>query len=304
MYGPKCCPFNLLCSSAYDPKLFARRFLRSGDALIVGEKAIEGGQGRIFPGTMFGTPIAAKQYKVNSADIELEIGLLGRATHPNIIRLLAWCKKGQEQYLVMECAYEDLTRGLEHLGRLEYADRKNVRQRWVSEIAQALAWLHQSVPKIIHGDLRESNIMLSIHSEIKLIDFGLAGTSSALPVGNRNIRLRGELPSYAADMLAFGLVALRVLGECSEQFLLTEARKDCLQTWLDIFAEQARPKAENAMKQIYTQETRTFLQRCLSPIASTRPSAFEATERIPPVLPQSPLSAAPKWSLASSEQIK
>lgn len=254
--------------------------------MTVGERAIEGGQGFIFPATMFGTHVVAKLPKDNT-NIEVEIGLLGRATHPNVIRLLAWCEKdgkqGKQQYLVMESAKETISR------RLQNAPDVVLRRRWVSEIAQALAWLHQCDPPIVHGDLREANILVSAHDEIKLIDFGLANSASTRLGGNRDIHLKDENSSCEADMLNFGVVVLHMLSghACS---IATQKERALLCTWLDVFTTS--DTAKKAMDTLTEAKEHNLLQECLSPHPDKRPKASRAVEVWQPLA----LVSAPVYS--------
>jgi len=97
------------------------------------------------------------------------------------------------------------------------------RLKLIQEIACALRYLHSRVPKIVHGDLKDTNIyveMVTAEPCAKLLDFGLSRlvTKHAQPLGGTLNWMAPELfkgrrvmPDVSADVFSFGLVLLFVL---------------------------------------------------------------------------------------------
>lgn len=164
------------------------------------------------------------------------------------------------------------------------------RARWLLEIASALSWLHNLKPIIVHGDLRPENIMLSEFDEIKLIDFGLSHIngevdgpalakrrgkqdSNTKPLGNKNIRLRGEdVSNPSSDVFAFGIVAVQLFTSLS--LSIVDAERTSLQGWRDVFREKDLAiQAVELMQSDLPPNVVKIIIECLSPQPIARPSA-------------------------------
>ncbi|KAG8896831.1 hypothetical protein FRB99_008618 [Tulasnella sp. 403] len=93
------------------------------------------------------------------------------------------------------------------------------RPRFILEVAEALAYLQSK--KIVHGDIKGANILISPHGHALLCDFGLSRIISvATPRtlrGGRSIPwqspelLKSQSKSYAGDIYAFGMTIYEIL---------------------------------------------------------------------------------------------
>ncbi|CAH0557468.1 unnamed protein product [Brassicogethes aeneus] len=98
-----------------------------------------------------------------------EIEIQSHLKHPNILQLLAWFQDSHRIYLVLEYAgkgelYTYLKKSPggcfnEHLSA-----------KYTYQVADALHYCHQN--QVIHRDLKPENLLLTIHGDIKLADFG------------------------------------------------------------------------------------------------------------------------------------
>ncbi|MEW5869914.1 MAG: protein kinase [Chloroflexota bacterium] len=112
------------------------------------------------------SPAAQKQF-------QLEAKLLFRLTHPNLPRVIDYfVVPGQGQYLVMDFVEgEDLQEMLLRVGGP--LPEAQVLQ-WISQICDALEYLHSQTPPIIHRDIKPANIKITPSGKAMLVDFGIA----------------------------------------------------------------------------------------------------------------------------------
>ncbi|WRX23449.1 Protein kinase domain - like 10 [Theobroma cacao] len=143
----------------------------------------QGGFGQVFRGELPGSKvqIAVKRIFHKSQqgmkEFIAEIGTIGRLRHPNLARLLGYCRSKDELLLV----YDFMPNG--SLDKFLYNKPEatlNWNQRFsiIKDVATALAYLHEGWAQvIIHRDIKASNVLLDGEFNGKLGDFGLARCS-------------------------------------------------------------------------------------------------------------------------------
>jgi serine/threonine-protein kinase len=112
------------------------------------------------------SPEAYKQFR-------REAGFLANLIHPNLVRVTDhFFIPGQGQYLVMDYIEgEDLMQILDRTKRpLPEAQVLN----WISQICEALAYLHSQNPPVVHRDIKPANIRITPQGRAVLVDFGIA----------------------------------------------------------------------------------------------------------------------------------
>ncbi|KAF2937119.1 hypothetical protein DAI22_03g026500 [Oryza sativa Japonica Group] len=158
-----------------------------------------------------------------STDDLSEVNFLGRLVHPNLVKLLGYCKEERELLLV----YEFMPKGsLEnHLFRRGAFDPLSwsLRLKIAIGAARGLAFLHSSERQIIYRDFKASNILLDVDYTPKLSDFGLAKNGPVAGRSHVTTRIIGTYgyaaPEYVAtghlyvksDVYCFGVVLLELL---------------------------------------------------------------------------------------------
>ncbi|XP_025799905.1 probable LRR receptor-like serine/threonine-protein kinase At1g07650 isoform X2 [Panicum hallii] len=140
----------------------------------------EGGFGSVYKGLLYdGTIIAVKQLssksKQGNREFVNEIGMISALQHPNLVKLYGCCTEGKQLSLVYEyMEYNCLARALfveQYKLRLDWATRHKI----CLGIAKGLAYLHEeSAIRIVHRDIKASNILLDKDFNAKISDFGLA----------------------------------------------------------------------------------------------------------------------------------
>uniref|UniRef100_A0A251VEM3 non-specific serine/threonine protein kinase n=1 Tax=Helianthus annuus TaxID=4232 RepID=A0A251VEM3_HELAN len=207
----------------------------------------EGGFGSVYKGRLSdGTIIAVKQLssksKQGAREFVNEVGLISALRHPNLVRLYGCCVEGNQMILVYEYMENNcLSQAL--LGtnkvikaKLTWPMRINV----CKGIAQGLVYLHEeSNLRIIHRDIKASNVLLDENWNAKISDFGLAKLNDD---GNTHISTRivgtmGYLaPEYAmrghlttkADVYSFGILALEIVSGISCNKSFSYETEECL----------------------------------------------------------------------------
>ncbi|KAL0424408.1 UNVERIFIED_CONTAM: putative L-type lectin-domain containing receptor kinase S.5 [Sesamum radiatum] len=141
----------------------------------------QGGFGVVYRGLLAkeNMEIAVKWFSRESIkgqhDFLAELTIISRLRHKHLVKLLGWCHKNGKLLLV----YEYMPNGSldQHLfvGPNKEALEWNLRHKIVSGVASALHYLHNEYDqRVVHRDLKASNIMLDSEFNARLGDFGLA----------------------------------------------------------------------------------------------------------------------------------
>ncbi|WCJ27272.1 Leucine-rich repeat transmembrane protein kinase [Euphorbia peplus] len=142
----------------------------------------EGGFGAVYKGILAdGMEVAVKQLssksKQGNREFVNEIGLISASQHPNLVRLFGSCVEGSQLLLVYEymennsLAYNLFGERDGHTTVLNWPTRHKI----CIGIARGLAFLHEeSAIKIVHRDIKATNVLLDKDLNAKISDFGLA----------------------------------------------------------------------------------------------------------------------------------
>ncbi|XP_061364894.1 probable LRR receptor-like serine/threonine-protein kinase RFK1 [Gastrolobium bilobum] len=220
----------------------------------------EGGFGPVYKGQLSdGTWIAVKQLSSKSRqgnrEFLNEIGMISCVQHPNLVKLHGCCVEGDQLILVYEYMQNNslasALSGSENRLKLDWPTRLRI----CIGIAKGLAFLHEeSRLKIVHRDIKATNVLLDGNLNPKISDFGLAKLDDE---GKTHIstRVAGTIgymaPEYAlwgyltykADVYSFGVVVLEVVSGKNNNDYMPSDNCVCL---LDMACHLQR--TENLMK--------------------------------------------------------
>ncbi|CAN1324697.1 Probable serine/threonine-protein kinase At1g01540 [Linum perenne] len=196
------------------------------DSNVVGE----GGYGIVYHGVLQdGGQVAVKNLLNNRGQAErefkVEVEAIGRVRHKNLVRLLGYCAEGARRMLV----YEYVNNGnLEQWLHGEVGPCSpltwEIRMNIILGAAKGLAYLHEGLePKVVHRDVKSSNILLDQLWNAKVSDFGLAKLlcSERSYITTRVMGTFGYVaPEYAStgmlnessDVYSFGILVMEIIS--------------------------------------------------------------------------------------------
>ncbi|CAN1226139.1 G-type lectin S-receptor-like serine/threonine-protein kinase CES101 [Linum grandiflorum] len=199
------------------------------DNFSLQNKLGQGGFGPVFKGKLAeGREVAVKRLSRSSGqglvEFRNELILIAKLQHTNLVRLLGCCIHGEEKMLVYEYMPN---KSLDSFifGEFVVLHYWNKRFSIIEGIAQGLLYLHKySRVRIIHRDMKASNILLDENLNPKISDFGMArifNTNALEANTNRVVGTYGYMsPEYAmegtfsikSDVFSFGVLLLEIVS--------------------------------------------------------------------------------------------
>ncbi|KAI3510085.1 hypothetical protein L1887_25612 [Cichorium endivia] len=230
------------------PYMFGYGDLRNvTDDFSPANKLGEGGFGPVYKGTLEdGRVIAVKQLSISShqgkSQFVAEIATVSAVQHRNLVKLYGCCIDGERRLLVYEyLENKSLDQAL--FGSNKLSLTWTTRFEICMGVARGLAYLHEeSRLRIIHRDVKSSNVLLDSDLNPKISDFGLAKLydDKKTHLSTRVAGTFGYLaPEYAmwghltekVDVFGFGVVALEIISGRPNSDLSLEDEKIYILRW-------------------------------------------------------------------------
>jgi serine/threonine protein kinase len=189
----------------------------------------EGGFGCVYKGVLSdGREVAVKQLKIGGSqgerEFKAEVEIISRVHHRHLVTLVGYCISEQHRLLVYDYVPNNtLHYHLHAPGRPVMTWETRVRV--AAGAARGIAYLHEDChPRIIHRDIKSSNILLDNSFEALVADFGLAKIAQELDLNTHvSTRVMGTFgymaPEYAtsgklsekADVYSYGVILLELI---------------------------------------------------------------------------------------------
>uniref|UniRef100_A0A2N9J0Z6 Cysteine-rich receptor-like protein kinase 10 n=1 Tax=Fagus sylvatica TaxID=28930 RepID=A0A2N9J0Z6_FAGSY len=189
----------------------------------------QGGFGPVYKGILSdGKEVAIKRLSCyseqGSEEFTNEVLLIMKLQHKNLVRLLGFCIYGEEKLLVYEFMPNN------SLDVFLFDPRKRAELNWtkrlniITGIARGVLYLHEdSRLRIIHRDLKASNVLLDYDMNPKISDFGMARIFAGNEGEANTATIVGTYgymaPEYAmegvysikSDVFSFGVLLLEII---------------------------------------------------------------------------------------------
>ncbi|XP_027083732.2 G-type lectin S-receptor-like serine/threonine-protein kinase At1g11330 [Coffea arabica] len=200
------------------------------DQFAMQNKLGEAGFGPVYKGKLpQGQEIAVKRLSQRSGqgvkEFMNEVTLISKLQHRNLVRLLGCCIQGDEYILI----YEYMPN--RSLDSFMFDSTKRTLLDWTKRVsiiegtAQGLLYLHRySRLRIIHRDLKASNILLDSDMNPKISDFGMARIFGENETRSKTTKIAGTYgymaPEYAmdglfsekSDVFSFGIIVVEIIS--------------------------------------------------------------------------------------------
>ncbi|KAF4555543.1 Serine/threonine-protein kinase ark1-like protein [Elsinoe fawcettii] len=189
--------------------------------------------------------------------VRREIEIQSNLAHPNILRLYGHFHDSKRIFLILEFAGKGEL--YKHLRKEQRFPEWKAAQ-YIAQMAAALKYLHKK--HVIHRDIKPENILVGIHGEIKISDFGW----SVHAPNNRRQTMCGTLDYLPPEMLRGKddnwyneKVDLWSLGVLTYEFLVGEAPFEDT----PVMTQRRIARGEMSIPNFVSPEARDLIKRLL-----------------------------------------
>ncbi|KAK4440723.1 Receptor-like serine/threonine-protein kinase NCRK [Sesamum alatum] len=287
---------------------------RFSDANLIGV----GGSSHVYRGNLRdGRIVAIKRMKAQGSpdaehDFLAEIELISRLHHCHVVPLLGYCSEHQGKHAERLLVFEYIPNGnlRECLdGDLGQCLDWNTRVAIALGAARGLEYLHEAAaPRILHRDVKSTNILLDEKWRAKITDLGMAKHLSAdgnMSCSSSPARMQGTFgyfaPEYAivgraslkSDVFSFGVVLLELITGRHPIHKSTNKAEESLVIWAtprlhdskQVIRELPDPRLKGDFQEEEMQVMAYLAKECLLLDPDSRPSMTEVVQILSTIAP-------------------
>ncbi|KAL4581145.1 hypothetical protein LXL04_017354 [Taraxacum kok-saghyz] len=263
----------------------------------------KGGFGKVYESVLAGEMIkvALKRLNENSdqgnREFLKEIIMLSRYTHNNIISLVGFCDQDGEKILVYEHAYHGSLECHLHSMTLTWTERLKI----CIGAARGLSYLHEPnefQQRVIHRDIKSSNILLDENWNAKVSDMGLSKIGStnqqqsflATDVAGTfcyvdPVYMETNILTKESDVYSFGVVLFEVLCGRQRVEYNNSGFQSLVRSWKKSYKEKKLDEIifHNLKQDMDIRSLGTYSEiayQCLQSSRTKRPKMSEVVEKL------------------------
>ncbi|BBN13474.1 protein MpRLK-Pelle_L-LEC26 [Marchantia polymorpha subsp. ruderalis] len=302
-YKPRATSFQVAEFGVLDcvrgPQIFSYKELSNATKAFSEKQLLgRGGFGKVYKGALSktGEEMAVKRISKTSTqgaqEFVAEVKVIGRVRHRNLVPLLGWCHERGELLLVYELMPNGSLDNLLFDRNMDPAAEVlswSRRVKILSGVGAALAFLHEEwEQRVVHRDVKASNVMLDAEFNARLGDFGLARLYDHSQAPNSTLHIAGTVGYMApelfnngkatekTDVYSFGALALEIATGL--QASSTPDKSQSLVDWVWTLYRDDRilEAADSRLEQAFDIDEMTIVLQvgllCSHPDADSRPT--------------------------------
>ncbi|KAL5709948.1 hypothetical protein ACHQM5_020569 [Ranunculus cassubicifolius] len=279
-----------------------------------------GGSSHVYRGQLRdGSTIAVKRLKdlggpAGYSIFITELELIARLHHCHVVRLLGYCSESQGKHAERMLVFEYMSNG-NLRDCLDRAEGKEA-MKWGTRVsialgaAKGLEYLHEAAaPRILHRDVKSTNILLDSTWRAKITDLGMAKhlRTDGLPsCSNSPARMQGTFgyfaPEYAnvgkaslkSDIFSFGVVLLELITGRQAIHTSPSEGEESLVIWATprlhdskrVISELPDPLLKGGFPDEEMQIMTYLAKECLLLDPDSRPSMSEVVQILSTIAPE------------------